>query len=275
MTRSEAARQAEACITAAWLDGPMQHLASQAVAALEREGRLVGASQAGELVRLEALAVELETRPTRAEVLAEAGWAPCSPEWLATHPTECGTAPRLPGDGDVSHWHPLTAGAEIERLSAELGKDTREHVASGFTPASIGAHTGFVSCIAGGCPNGEYADKAAERGWEATPSGWLCPQSAAEGVGSGAAGRAADELQGFGTPETVATELTGEGVRLFLRVSTRAEWTTWMERLGCDQGLATSHGNGLVTSHGIWRGVPVAVRADGVPALPKPGENRG
>jgi hypothetical protein len=44
----------------------------------------------------------------RAEVLAEAGWVPCSPEWLAAHPNECGTAPRLPGAPDLSHWHPAT-----------------------------------------------------------------------------------------------------------------------------------------------------------------------
>lgn len=44
----------------------------------------------------------------RAEVLWQVGGVPCSPEWNAAHPGECATAPRVPGDGDVSHWHPRT-----------------------------------------------------------------------------------------------------------------------------------------------------------------------
>lgn len=59
------------------------------------------------------------TRPPadRAAVLREAGWAECSPEWLAAHPSECGSAPRVPGSPDVSHWHPDTA--LLRRIAAE------------------------------------------------------------------------------------------------------------------------------------------------------------
>lgn len=51
----------------------------------------------------------------RAEVLAEAGWEPCSPQWLTAHPGECGTAPRVVGDGDTSHWHPTVTRAQVRR----------------------------------------------------------------------------------------------------------------------------------------------------------------
>lgn len=47
----------------------------------------------------------------RATVLREVGWTECSPEWLAAHPGECGTAPRVPGSRDVSHWHPQDTAA--------------------------------------------------------------------------------------------------------------------------------------------------------------------
>lgn len=53
----------------------------------------------------------------RAAVLREAGWTECSPEWLAAHPSECGTTPRVPGGSDVSHWHPDAA--LLRRLAAE------------------------------------------------------------------------------------------------------------------------------------------------------------
>lgn len=55
----------------------------------------------------------------RAEVLREAGWEPCSPQWLAAHPTECGTAPRVVGDGDTSHWHPTVTRADVLREGAD------------------------------------------------------------------------------------------------------------------------------------------------------------
>lgn len=45
----------------------------------------------------------------RASTLREAGWVPCSPDWLAANPTGCATAPRVPGDADTSHWHPARA----------------------------------------------------------------------------------------------------------------------------------------------------------------------
>lgn len=56
-----------------------------------------------------------------AETLTAAGWEPCSPEWLAAHPGECGTAPRVAGydpfnmpDGLViAHWHPTVTRAEV------------------------------------------------------------------------------------------------------------------------------------------------------------------
>lgn len=61
----------------------------------------------------------------RDAVLREAGWAECSPEWLAAHPNECGTAPRVPGDSDVSHWHPeLTADSQVSAWQCELGELT-------------------------------------------------------------------------------------------------------------------------------------------------------
>ncbi|MBM9510046.1 hypothetical protein [Actinacidiphila acididurans] len=55
----------------------------------------------------------------RAAALCEAGWELCSPQWLAAHPGECGTAPRVPGDGDTSHWHPTVTRAEVLTESAD------------------------------------------------------------------------------------------------------------------------------------------------------------
>jgi hypothetical protein len=66
-------------------------------------------------------------KPDASEILSAVGWEPCSPEWVATHRGECGTAPRwsdgsgdrLYGDGDViSHWHPTFTRAEVIRGEA-------------------------------------------------------------------------------------------------------------------------------------------------------------
>ncbi|WP_198533184.1 hypothetical protein [Streptomyces sp. AcH 505] len=166
----------------------------------------------------------------------------------------------------------LEAQLELDELDAAEGKDTPKGES---TRPNLGE---FITCQR--CSQGEWSEKAIERGWVQTSMGWLCPQNAASAAAVdellvAAAERAAAELRALGTPETVDTELTGNDVRLHLLVATRAELTTWMERLGCDQGLATYHGHGLVTSHGTWNGVDIAVRADGVPSLPKPGEDRG
>lgn len=47
----------------------------------------------------------------RSRTLREAGWVPCSPEWLTAHPNQCGIALRVPGDADTSHWHPSSTRA--------------------------------------------------------------------------------------------------------------------------------------------------------------------
>lgn len=49
----------------------------------------------------------------RAEELRDVGWVPCSPKWLVAHPDECGTALRIDGTGDVSHWHPRLTRADV------------------------------------------------------------------------------------------------------------------------------------------------------------------
>lgn len=51
--------------------------------------------------------------------LLRAGWVPCSPEWLAEHPGECGTAMRAIGRGDTSHWHPRETRRQILREAAD------------------------------------------------------------------------------------------------------------------------------------------------------------
>ncbi|MFD6415949.1 hypothetical protein [Streptomyces sp. NPDC060194] len=56
---SSVAAGARAAINAEWSGNPPYEMASQAVAALIREGRLVGAGQALELARLEALVADL------------------------------------------------------------------------------------------------------------------------------------------------------------------------------------------------------------------------
>lgn len=152
----------------------------------------------------------------------------------------------------------------------EAGKDTREGEST-----SLGE---FISCAGARCSRAEWAGKRAERGWEEMPSGWLCPQCAASAADRkdvliAAAMRAAEELRAFGTPETVATELAGEhDVRLFLLVTSREEWSTWMTRLDCNPGRTTERGGGLITSHGVWNGVHIAVRCDGVPTRRVGGE---
>jgi hypothetical protein len=86
----------------------------------------------------------------RAETLREAGWAPCYPEWLTGHPGECPTAPRVPGDGATSHWHPAVtraqvraevlteAAAELDRIADIVEARVAEHYgpASGIGPGS-------------------------------------------------------------------------------------------------------------------------------------------
>jgi len=58
VTLSEIEAEARKCVDAKWLDSPTYDLSSLAVQALSGEGRLVGAHQAEELGRLEALAPE-------------------------------------------------------------------------------------------------------------------------------------------------------------------------------------------------------------------------
>lgn len=70
----------------------------------------------------------------RADTLREAGWVPCSPEWLAAHPGECDAAPRLPGDQTVSHWHPAASPVEEwlrRRIAQDVNRARRPVFAAG------------------------------------------------------------------------------------------------------------------------------------------------
>lgn len=76
----------------------------------------------------------------RDEGLKEAGWVPCSPEWLATHPNECGSTPRLPGGPDLSHWHPQVTRADMRREIADW-------VVSGcFNHGPADSQEGWLDC---------------------------------------------------------------------------------------------------------------------------------
>ena len=60
----------------------------------------------------------------RDEVLREVGWEPCSPEWLAAHPGQCDSAPRVPGGHD-SHWHPQTVATQANGGAIALERQAR------------------------------------------------------------------------------------------------------------------------------------------------------
>jgi hypothetical protein len=81
----------------------------------------------------------INTQAFSAEILRAVGWEPCSPEWLDTHPNECGSAPRwsdrqgdqlqAPEGGEmISHWHPQITRAQVVREEAiflrEIGTPT-------------------------------------------------------------------------------------------------------------------------------------------------------
>lgn len=109
----------------------------------------------------------------RAAVLREVGWTECSPEWLATHPGECGTAPRVPGGPDVSHWHPQAA--ELRRMADETPQPTSTAplaanlpLVKGHCPACNGAslflgHGGYVTCSRIDCSEPDAASTALEQ----------------------------------------------------------------------------------------------------------------
>jgi hypothetical protein len=79
----------------------------------------------------EEIASEAEAE-IRARTLREAGWEPCSPEWLAAHPNQCGIALRVPGDANTSHWHPSStrAGTLLE-AAADLDEKANPHTERG------------------------------------------------------------------------------------------------------------------------------------------------
>jgi hypothetical protein len=123
----------------------------------------------------------------------------------------------------------------------------------------------FISCSGPSCRAGEWSKRAEPRGWEHSAGAWLCVQCAAaradrEDFLRGQAVRAADSLQALGDPSWLVAETIGDSVRLDIRLASKEAWSEWAKRLNYESHRTTHRGNGLLTSHGTWEGVHVAIR---------------
>lgn len=157
--------------------------------------------------------------------------------------------------------------ARVAELEAE--KDTHEGES---TPAPI-RHPKlglFILCSGQGCQTGEWSTKAEPRGWERPAGAWLCVQCASawadrEDFLRSQAVRAAASLQALGDPSWLGTEVIGHDVRLHIRLASPQAWSEWADRLDHDINRTTHRGNGVISSHGTWDGVHIAIRCDIVP----------